>query len=172
MCEGGSLPRRSCRAVRALSLVQKTLALSPARLRSDGSSATAHICISVSSTLRTTCPSRGRARLRYRCAPHQSRTIVLAGSGRRPGLVSRRSFSCRRSCGEDVGVQEVVAEFAAGVELFGQGDELGEFGVAGVELLWGHGEEFAPVGAGLKWREFFFDVGQELAYSGPVLFPG
>src|SRR5580692_3293703 len=42
----------------------------------------------------------------------------------------------------------------------------------GVELLGRHGEEFAPVGAGLEWGELFFDYGEELADGGPVLFPG
>ena len=49
---------------------------------------------------------------------------------------------------------------------------MGELFVAGVELLGRHGEKFTPVWAGLKWGEFFFDDGQELADGRPVLFPG
>ena len=41
-----------------------------------------------------------------------------------------------------------------------------------MELLAGHGEEFAPVGSRLKGRKFFFDDGEELADGGPVLLPG
>jgi hypothetical protein len=90
------------------------------------------------------------------------------------GLVAAHLFCCRsrRSYSEYVGVQELVPKLALWVELFGQGYELGEFFVAGVELLRGHGEEFAPVGAGLKGGEFFFDDGEELADGGPVLLPG
>src|SRR5580704_3579777 len=42
----------------------------------------------------------------------------------------------------------------------------------GVELLGRHGEEFAPVGPGLKRGEFFLYDREELAYGGPVLLPG
>lgn len=73
---------------------------------------------------------------------------------------------------ENIPIQEVVAELSVGVELFGQGDELGELWVAGVELLGGHGEEFAPVRTGLERGEFVLDDGEELAYGGPILFPG
>lgn len=41
-----------------------------------------------------------------------------------------------------------------------------------MELLGGHGEEFAPVGACLERGEFFFDDGEKLADGGPVLLPG
>ena len=64
---------------------------------------------------------------------------------------------------EDICVQEVVAELALGVELFGQGYEFGELFVMRVELLGRHGEELAPVGSRLKRGEFFFDHRQELA---------
>ena len=59
--------------------------------------------------------------------------------------------------GEDVGVQEVVAEFALGVVGLGQSDEVGEFLVDGLELLRGRGEKLAPVRAGVERCEFFFD---------------
>src|ERR1700723_226321 len=41
-----------------------------------------------------------------------------------------------------------------------------------MELLGRHGEEFAPVGAGLKRSQFFLYHGEELADGGPVLLPG
>ena len=63
-------------------------------------------------------------------------------------------------------------KFTLRVELPGEGNKLGQFFVDGVEHFRRGRKEFAPMRAGLKWSEFFFDDGQELADRRPVLFPG
>ena len=52
---------------------------------------------------------------------------------------------------EDVCIQEVVAEFTLGIELFGECDEFGNFFIARSEFGWRQGEKLSPVGTRAEW---------------------
>ena len=78
----------------------------------------------------------------------------------------------QRLANEDVGVDELVVEFAGGVVLLDEGLEVVHARVGLLELRGGKGEEFGPVGARVEGGELFFDEGEELLDSGPHGFPG
>lgn len=61
----------------------------------------------------------------------------------------------------EVAVEVGVAEFALGVVVLGQGEEVVEAGVEGAEAVGGGGEELGPVGAGVEGGEGGFDFREE-----------
>ncbi len=73
---------------------------------------------------------------------------------------------------EEVGVEELVAEFALWVVLVEQGFEFGHSGVEGLEFRWGHGEEFGPVGFCVEGCEFGFDEGKHFGDLWRLWLPG
>ncbi len=72
----------------------------------------------------------------------------------------------------DVGVDELVAEFALRVVLLDESLVVGHLCVELLEARRGHGEELGPMGAGVEGGELFFDEGENGLDFGPLGLPG